>query len=318
MISLKNVYEARNRIKPYIRRTPLFESTQLSKISKANVKLKMENLQLTGSFKPRGVTNKLLSLSQAQIKRGVIATSTGNHGRAVAYIAREVGGRAIICISEGVPDNKKEAIRELGAEIIVGGKNFDEALRAMEQIVKKQGVEPFNSFRDPYIMAGHATIGLELLEDFPEIDTVIIPVADGVLLVGIAVVLKAADPSVKVVGVSMKRGAALIPSLRAGKIVDFEEKPTLADAIMGGLGPDGEFILDTVNRYIDETIMVSEEEIAEAMTFALNEHHQVIEGAGAVGIAALLNQKVSGLGNNVAVVVTGGNVDTQTLLRIVQ
>jgi threonine dehydratase len=138
------------------------------------------------------------------------------------------------------------------------------------------------------------------------------------LLVGIAKVVKAADPSIRVVGVSMRRGAVLIPSLREGQIVDFEEKPTLADAIMGGLGPDGEFILETVKEYMDEGILVSEEEIAEAMSFALHRHHQVVEGAGAVGIAALLSQKASDLGHSVSVVVTGGNVDIQTLCQIAQ
>jgi threonine dehydratase len=159
---------------------------------------------------------------------------------------------------------------------------------------------------------------VELLEDLPEVDTAIVPVAGGDLLIGIAVALKAANPSTKVIGVSMERGAALIPGLRAGRPVDYVEQPTLADALMGGLYPDPERVLEEVGRHIDDMAMVSEEEIAGAMAFALEEHHQVVEGGSATCIAALLYQKLDRLNKNVAVVVTGGNVDMSLLLDITQ
>ena len=280
--------------------------------------LKLENLQFTGSFKPRGVANKLLSLTNEQLKHGVIAVSSGNHGRAVAYMARRLGGKAIICLYEGVPENKIEAIRCFGAEIVMGGTTYDEAMDTMLQLKDTQDLPTAGSFDDPYLLAGHATIGLELLEEYPEVDTVLIPTALGVLPIGIAIALKSANPSTKIIAVSMERGAALIPSLRAGKLVDYVEESTLADALVGGLGPQPQHVLDTTERYIDDTILVSEDDIADAMLFALEKHHQVVEGAGAVGIAALLKKKAQALGSNVVVIVSGGNVDIPLLVDIVQ
>lgn len=316
IVSLKTIYEARSRIRRFVRRTPLLPSPELSSLAQADVRLKLENVQLTRSFKPRGVANKLLCLSQAELERGVVAVSTGNHGKAVAHVARELGGRAVICVSQGVPDHKRQAIEAAGGEAVVAGADYDEATETMQCMVEERGLVPIGSFKDELLAAGHATIGLELVEDFPEVDTVIVPVANGMLLAGIAKLVKTVNPSAKAVGVSMERGAVLIPSLRKGRIVDFQEKPTLADAIMGGLGPHSEFILELLRRYMDEGVLVSEDEIAEGMSFALHRHHQIVEGAGAVGIAALLSQKVSWLGQHVAVVVTGGNVDIEVLCDV--
>lgn len=316
--SISDIYMARKRITPYIRHTPLVESPHLSEKTESNVMLKLENLQVTGSFKPRGVANKLLNLTNEQLKHGVIAVSSGNHGRAVAYMALKLGGRAIICLYEGVPINKIEAIRGFGAEIVMGGSTYDEAMDTMLRLKKDQKFTAVGSFDDPHLLAGHATIGLELLEDFPEVDTVMIPTAIGIMPIGISIVLKKANPSIKIIAVSMKRGAALIPSLRAGKFVDYVEEPTLADALVGGLGPRPQHVINTAGRYIDDTILVSEDEIADAMFFALENHHQVIEGAGAVGIAALLKKDAKDFGSHIAVIVSGGNVDIPLLVDIAQ
>jgi threonine dehydratase len=318
IVNVSDIYMARKRIAPYIRKTPLVESPYLSETTGSKVMLKLENLQFTGSFKPRGAANKLLSLTNEQLKRGVIAVSSGNHGKAVAYMARKLGGKAIICLYEGVPLNKIEAIRSYGAEIIMCGSTYDEAMDTMLRLKNDRDLPTAGSFDDPYLLAGHATIGLELLEDFPEVDTVLVPVALGVLPMGLAILLKKANPSTKIIAVSMERGASLIPSLRAGRLVDYIEQPSVADAIVGGLGPEPEYVLETVARYIDDTILVSDEEIADAMFFALNKHHQVIEGAGAVGIAALLNNKAKVLGSNIAVIISGGNVDISLLVEIAQ
>ena len=318
-ITIQDVYAARKRIAPYITRTPLVEAPLLSEITGAKrMMLKLENLQRTGSFKPRGVANKLLSLSKEQLKRGVIAVSSGNHGRAIAYMANELGGKAVICLAEGVAKNKMQAISDLGAEIVIGGATYDEATHTMERLQKERGLSYCGSFDDPHLLAGHASVGIELLEDFPEVDTVLVPSAIGVLPIGIAIVLKRANPAVRIVAVSMERGAVLVPSLRAGKLVDYVEEPTLADALVGGLGPRPEHVIETVSRYIDDTILVSEDDIAAAMYFALDNLHQVIEGAGAVGIAALLRKKTEHLGRNIAVVVSGGNVDLPVLADIVE
>jgi threonine dehydratase len=318
IISLSEVYKARKRIAPYIRYTPLIEAPLLCKNRNSRVMLKLDNLQITGSFKPRGVANKLLNLPIEQLKRGVLAVSSGNHGKAVAYMAAKLGGKAKICLYEGVAANKIEAIKKYGAEIIMSGSTYDEAMETMLQLIKDRGLSTAGSFDDPHLSAGHATIGLEILEGFPEVDTVLVPTAIGTLPIGIAIVLKSANISTRIIAVSMERGAALIPSLRAGRLVDYIEQPSLADALVGGLGPQPQHVLDTNAKYIDDTILVSEDEIANAMFFILENHHQVVEGAGAVGIAALLHNKGKSFGKNIAVVVTGGNVDIPLLVEIAQ
>lgn len=318
IISVADIYIARKLIAPFIRNTPLIESLPLSNKTETNVMLKLENLQVTGSFKPRGVANKLLNLTTEQLTHGVIAVSSGNHGRAVAYMALKLGGKATICLYEGVPKNKIEAIRGYGAEVVMGGSTYDEAFDTMMRLKKEHKLTFVGSFDDPHILAGHATIGLELLEDFPEVDTVLIPTAIGIMPIGIAIVLKNANPSTKIIAVSMERGAALIPSMRAGKLVDYVEEPTLADALVGGLGSNPQQVLETAERYIDDTIMVSEDDIANAMFFALEIHHQVIEGAGAVGVAAILKNEKYDFGSHIAVIVSGGNVDIPLLVDIAQ
>jgi len=316
IVCLSDIYSARNQIEQFTTKTPLIESTYLSEAVGSRVMLKLENLQITGSFKPRGVANTLLNLSSKQLKRGVIAVSSGNHGRAVAYITSKLGGKATICLYEGVPDNKIEAIRNLGAEIVMSGSTYDEAIETMLRLKHDKDLTTVGSFDDPFLIAGHGTVGLEILEEFPEVDTVLVPTALGVLPMGIAIALKSANPSTNIIAVSMELGAALIPSLRAGKLMDYVEEPTLADALVGGLGPNPQHVLETTNKYIDDTILVTESDIADAMLFALEKHHQVVEGAGAVGIAALLHNKENIFGKNIAVVVSGGNVDIPLLIDI--
>ncbi len=247
----------------------------------------------------------------------MITVSTGNHGRAVASIARRLGIKAYIGISQGVPDVKVQAIEAAGGEVLVLGATFDDALRGAAEFAQEHNLTLVHS-EDPYVMAGHATLGIELLEDLPDIDTLLAPSANAGLLMAIAVVLKAANPKVRMVAVSMERGAVLVPSLRAGHVVDFEELPTLADAIMGSLGEDPEAIFEAVRGWIDEGVMVSEEEIAAAMAFALERRHQMVEGAGAVGIAALRSGKLNIAGQKTAVLVTGGNVAMPVLLQVLQ
>lgn len=313
-----DVYQARKRIAPYVRHTPLVEAPELSALTGGSVVLKLENLQHTFSYKPRGAANRLLTLSTEERERGVITVSTGNHGRAVASISRRLGIKAYIGISQGVPEGKVQAIKDAGGEVLVLGATFDDALRGAAEFAQEHNVTLVHSFEDPYVMAGHATLGIELLEDFPDIDTLLVPSANAGLLMAIAVVLKAANPKVRMVAVSMERGAVLVPSLRAGHVVDFEELPTLADAIMGSLGSDPEAVFEAVRGWIDDGVMVSEEEIAAAMAFAFERHHQVVEGAGAVGIAALQSGKLKSPGRKTAVLVTGGNVAMPVLLNILQ
>jgi threonine dehydratase len=282
------------------------------------VKLKPENLQVTGSFKIRGAANKTLSLLQPEKQRGIITVSSGNHGRAISHVARELGLKAVVCLPETVPQNKREAIAALGAETVVYGQDADQAMIHADRLAAERGLTMVHPFDDPHVIAGQGTIGLELLEDWPQLDTVVVPLSGGGLLAGIALALKMANPAIRTIGVSQERGPAMVDSLRAGKIVEIVEEPTLADALAGGLNKDNRCTFPLIQRYVDETVLVTEAEIASAMAFAFHRHHLVVEGGGAVGLAALLHGKLPKTGPHVAVVVSGGNVDTAKLMKIAQ
>jgi len=315
-ISIVDIFRARQRISQYIRKTPLEYSTPLSDMLDTKIYMKMENQQVTGSFKIRGASNKVLSLSEEEKRRGVTTCSSGNHGRALSYISQKVGIKAVVCIPEPVPDNKREAIRNLGGELIVFGDTADEALVFADNLVEERGLTMVHAFDDPYTIAGQGTIGLELLEDLPDIDTLIIPLSGGSLLSGNALSLKSIKPSIRVIGVSQEKGPAMVRSLEAGKVVEIIEEPTIADGLAGGLGEHNSYTYELSQKLIDYYILVSEEEIMNAISFMLYKHNQIIEGAGAVGIAAILSGKVKKPGKNIAVVLSGGNIDTFKLLKI--
>jgi len=312
---MRDIYLARQNIASIVRRTPLVHSDWLTERAGVPVYLKLESLQETGSFKIRGAANKLLSLDPDERERGVITVSSGNHGRAVSYVARRLGIRAVVLLSEAVPEVKREAIQKLGAEAVVRGKTYDEAMVYASRLQEEQGLVMIPPFDDPLIIAGQGTIGLELLEDLPEIDTVIVPLSGGGLMGGIGLALKTAHAGIRAIGVSMERGPAMVESLRVGRVVDIVEQSTIADGLAGGIAPNF-YTFDIIQRCVDDTVLVSEEEIAGAMAFALEKHHLVVEGAGAVGIGALLYGKVEHLGRHVAVVVSGSNVDLSLLLEI--
>jgi threonine dehydratase len=317
-ISIQDINQAQQRIASVIRRTPLLDCLDLIHKPGVKVTLKLENLQITGSFKIRGATNKLLSLSEDERAHGVITVSSGNHGRAVSYAARELGIRAVVCLPETVTQNKVEAIRSLGAEVVVKGSTFDEADAHAHILWKEIGLTFVHPYDDPEVISGQGTIGLEMLEDFPEIDTVVVPLSGGGLLSGIALALKSTHPELHVVGVSMERGPAMVESLKAGKVVEIVEEPTLADALAGGIGFDNRYTFQMIQQFVDETVLVSEGEIAHAMDYALQKQHLVIEGGGAVGLAAVLKEKVDKLGENIAVVISGGNVAIPLLFKVHQ
>lgn len=315
-ITLNDVYLARKRIAPIAKRTPLIESPHLCSLSGANVLLKLENHQVTGAFKIRGATNKILNLSDEERDQGVIAVSSGNHGRAVAYVAKKLGIKATICVPIPVPQNKRKAILDLGAELVVEGEDADQAMIFADRLQAERKMTMVHPFDDLDIIAGQGTIGLELLEDFPEIDTVIVPLSGGGLMSGIAFTLKIANPSIHVIGVTMEQGPAMVESLKAGQVVDIIETPTLADALAGGLNQDNKYTFPMVQEYVDETILVSEEEIANGILFCIQEHQMIVEGGGVVGISALLSKKVSKLGKNVVIVLSGANLAMNILSKL--
>ena len=311
-VTLNDVHEARRRIAGMAVRTPLIDSDPLTKRIGATVRLKAESLQKTGSFKIRGAANKILSLTADEKARGVITMSSGNHGRAVAHVAKELGIHAVICLSIGVPRNKVEAIQSLGCETVVHGDSYEEAERNAVRLAEDRGLTLVEPFDHPLIIAGQGTIGLELLEDFPEVDTVVVPLSGGGLISGIALAMKSTNPATRVIGVSMERAPVMYHSLQAGAPVDLPEEPTLADALVGNIGLNNRYTFRMVRALVDDVLLVSEEEIAEAMSLALEHHDLVVEGGGAVGIAAVRQQKVSEPGSNVAVVVSGSNVERAT------
>lgn len=315
-LTLAGIEAARKRIAGHVVRTPLVPSRELTRAAGGDVRLKLECLQETGSFKMRGATNRVLSIPATERARGMIAVSSGNHGRAVAAVASRLGLKALICLGEGVPRNKVEGIRSYGAEVLIAGANFEEAAIRASTIEREQGMIFIHPFDEPAVIAGQGTIGLEILEDFPGVEILVVPISGGGLIGGVALAAKSVDPEIRVIGVCMERGAAMHESLRAGRLVGVSEEPTLADALTGGLG-EVRYTFRLCQALVDETILVSEEEIAAAMSFMLRTHGVVVEGGGAVGIAALRAGRVPH-GRRVAVVVSGGNVEMEQLLKIVR
>lgn len=308
-VTMSSVWEARKRIESIVSKTPLINSPKLGELTKASVHLKLENMHEIGAFKIRGAANKLLSLTAAEKARGVTTFSTGNHGLAVAYVARHLKMKALICISNRVPKAKVDKLQQLGAEVIKVGESQDEAEQYSYQLAKEQGLTVIKPFDDPHVIAGQGTIGLEILHDIPDIDTAIIPVSGGGLFAGIGYVLKKMNPNLKLIGVSMERSPVMYESLQANRIIELQEQDTLADSLLGGIGLDNQYTFPMVQHFIDDFILLSEKEIAAGMAFMLHEHRMMIEGAAATSIAALLSGKFQVDGKVIAAIITGNNVD---------
>ncbi len=307
-VTLQEIEAAQRRIGGHILRTPLIPSHALSQCAGAAVYLKLENRQQTGSFKLRGATNALLCLGEGARSRGLVTASTGNHGRAVAHAARMMGARATICLSALVPANKVEAIRSLGADIRIIGHSQDDAMREVERLARDEGMCFIPPFDGADVIAGQGTLGLEVVDDLPEVAFVLVPLSGGGLAAGVAAAIKARQPAAKVIGVSMERGAAMAASLAAGRPVDVPEVETLADSLGGGIGLDNRLTFPMCRALLDDVILLSEEEIAAGIRHAAKVEGETVEGAGAVGIAALLSGKARPAGPTV-IVVSGGNID---------
>jgi threonine dehydratase len=316
-VTLQDIYRARRALAGRIRRTPLVVSDALSQVAGAPVHLKLEHQQITGSFKLRGATNALLALSPEQRARGVVGVSTGNHGRGLAHAARQAGVRCVVCMSRLVPRNKVEGIEALGAEVRIVGVSQDEAERAVENLVAEQGMTMVPPFDHADVIAGQGTIGLELLEDLPELETCIVPLSGGGLIAGIARAIKAASPRARVVGVTMAKGAAMYQSQKAGRPVEIEETASLADSLGGGVGVDNRYTFAMVRELVDDLLLVDEEQIADAIRHAYWREQQIVEGAGAVGIAALRAGLVQRPGVT-AVVLSGANIDMAQHARLIR
>ncbi|UWQ52246.1 hydroxyectoine utilization dehydratase EutB (plasmid) [Leisingera caerulea] len=314
-ITLQDSYQARERITGRIRRTALVESPALSKLCGGQVSLKLESSQITGSFKLRGATNAVLSLSEEQRAAGVVGVSTGNHGRGLAYAAAQAGVRCVICMSELVPQNKVDGIKSHGAEVRIIGRSQDGAQVEVDKLVAG-GMTMLPPFDHRDIIAGQSTVALEMLEQAPDLETVLVPLSGGGLISGVAMVMKAVNPAIRVIGVSMERGAAMYECLQAGRPVQVEELPTLADSLGGGIGLDNAYTFEMTKAFVDDVVLVSETEIAAAIRHAYFEERLVIEGSGSVGIAALLAGRIEHPGR-CAVLVSGQNIDMGLHKRII-
>lgn len=317
MVSLDDIRAARQRISASIRLTPAPYSEKLSREAGCALFLKLEILNVTGSFKERGALNRLLSLTPEERARGVVAASAGNHAQGLAYHASRVGVRAQICMPLYTPLVKVSATAAWGAEVILFGENFDEALAEARRREKSAGLIFVHAFDDEAVIAGQGTIGLELLEQIPDLDAIAVPVGGGGLIAGVACAAKESRPGIAVIGVQ----SAALPSMQAALAehhpVTLPPAPTIADGI--AVRQAGKRTFEMVQRYVDRIVTVGDEEIAIAILRLLETQKLLAEGAGAAGVAALLQRKVPELaGKNVAVVIGGGNIDVTLLSRIIE
>lgn len=308
----RDVWRARQRIHGHVRRTPLIRDTPAAD---GRVWIKDETGQPTGSFKVRGAANALLALAPEARARGVVAVSTGNHGRAVAHLAREMGAHATVFVSERVPIGKLSGLEAEGAEVRIGGRGQDDAEEAARTFALECGATLIPPFDHPDVIAGQGTIGLELIEDLPDVQTVVVPVSGGGLIVGIALAIRATAPNTRIVGVSMRNGAVMHASLKAGRPVALPEEDTLADSLQGGLGGDNRYTFGLVRELVDDLVLVSEEAIAESIRHGFRAHRRVLEGGGAAALAAVRSGTVGARGATV-VIASGANIETEAFARI--
>ncbi|MGF1610596.1 MAG: hydroxyectoine utilization dehydratase EutB [Kiloniellales bacterium] len=312
---LRDVYAARRRIRGLAIETPLVPSA-LSARAGAEILLKLECFQPIGAFKIRGAANAIATLSDRAKIKGVACCSTGNHGRAVAMAAKAAGIRAIVCLSELVPAVKVKAIEALGAEVRRIGRSQDEAQREVERLVAEEGMTDIPPFDHPQVIAGQGTIALELFEARPDLRTIVVPLSGGGLIAGIALAAKAIAPGVRMIGISMDRGAAMAESLRAGRPVEVEEVASLADSLGGGIGLDNRWSFALCHELVDEVILVSEEEIYRGLQSLYRDDRLVAEGGSAVAHAALIAGKLKVEGP-AAFIISGRNVDMEQFSRVV-
>lgn len=317
-LTILNIWEAKRRIAPIINRTPLIQSYILSEKVGRPVYLKLENVHEIGAFKVRGAANKILSLNEEEKKRGIATFSTGNHGMAVAYVAKKLGIEAVVCISQRVPNAKVDSLKRLGAKIEIYGDSQDEAGERCYELEKEKGLTVIEPFDDPHIIAGQGTIGLEILEEVPDLKDVIIPLSGGGLLSGIGLALKSNDPSIRITGVSMEHSAVMYESLKVGKPIKLVEKNTLADSLLGGIGLDNKYTFHMVQKYMDDVLLIKEEEISYSMAFMMDKHRMIMEGAAATGVAAVLGNKVAHQEGALAIIISGQNVDLSVLRQLIQ
>ena len=313
MLTLDRIYRAAFVLKDVARRTDLLHTELLS--DQANIYLKTENLQVTGSFKVRGAYYKISQLTPEQRAAGIVACSAGNHAQGVALAATKMGIASTVCMPDGAPISKVEATKRLGAQVCLVKGAYDDASRRAMELVEETGATLIHPFDDPDVIAGQGTIGLEILEQLPTVDAVIVPVGGGGLISGVAYAIKSLRPDVKVYGVQAENAPSMVNSLRSGEQITLNTVATFADGI--AVKHPGDLTYQLVREYVDDIVTVSEDEIAAAILALMEKQKLVSEGAGAVSVAAAMFGKLPIAGKNVVCLVSGGNIDVNILSRVI-
>lgn len=317
MVTIEDIADAQRRIAGAVYRSPCAHSQTFSRLTGLNVYFKLENLQMSGSFKERGALNKLLCLTPEERERGVIAASAGNHAQGVAYHATRLGLRSVIVMPRATPLIKAQNTRDYGGEVILHGENYDDAYSEAQRRADAEQLTYIHAFDDDAVIAGQGTIGLEILEQLPDVEAVVAPIGGGGLLAGIAVAIKAHRPQALIIGVQSARLASAREALAQGAPVTLPPAATLADGI--AVRRTGERTFPLLRELVDEVVTVTEEEIANAILLLLEREKTVAEGAGAAATSAIINQKTSlPLGKKTAVLVCGGNIDVNIVSRIIE
>jgi len=316
MIKIEKIKQAKSRLDGIIRSTPMAFAPILSKKHNANIYLKKENLQLTGSFKLRGAFNKIATLSKAERAKGVVAASAGNHAQGVAYSSKYFNCEATIIMPEATPLTKVSGVKSYGANVILHGANYDESYKYAVDFAKDHNKSFVHPFADDDVIAGQGTIALEILEEINNIDMLVIPIGGGGLISGIASVAKQIKPTIKIVGVVASGAKAMKQSFEAKKPIDSLSVKTIADGI--AVRDTTPKMLDYVLELVDEIVEVEDNEIASAILFLLEQHKLVVEGAGATGTAAIMHNKIDIENKTVVLPLSGGNIDVTMLAQIIE
>jgi threonine dehydratase len=315
-VTFDMIREAKERLEGITRKTDVTYSRTFSEMTGMNVYIKTENRQKTGAFKIRGAFNKILALTEEEKAKGVIASSAGNHAQGVALAAKTLGIKATICMPETAPIAKVSATRGYGADIVQFGKVYDDCYAKAVEIQEETGATFVHPFNDPYVIAGQGTIGLEILQELPEVDAIVVPIGGGGVISGIAIAAKSIKPEIKIIGVQAEVIASTRASLDAGGIVTIPGVKSLADGI--SVRTPGDLTYEIIKEYVDDVVTVSEEQIEDAIYMLAQRSKLVVEGAGATTMAAIMSGKVNMPGKNVAAVLTGGNIDVAVLSHIIQ
>ncbi len=314
MLTIDSVYRAQRALKGVVRKTDVLYAPKLC--PNTELYLKTENLQTTGSFKIRGAYYKMTCLSEEEKKKGVIACSAGNHAQGVALAAQKNGIKAVICLPDGAPISKVEATKSYGAEVCLVEGVYDDAYQRALQLRDEKGYTFLHPFNDEEVIAGQGTIGLELIEQLPDLDAVLVPIGGGGLISGIAYTIKTLNPHVKVYGVQAKGAPSMKNAVESGKVEALASVSTIADGI--AVKQPGDITYEICSKYVDEIVTVSDDEISAAILALMEKHKLVTEGAGAVAVAAAMFQKVNLQGKKAVCVLSGGNIDVTILSRVIK